>query len=54
MRKDITETAGEQEKMLRHRDGVHLAEMSRLNGDSIYTPEELDAKIEALLNARQK
>lgn len=39
------------EKMYRHRDMIYAAEMSRLNGDPVYSQEALDQKVEALLDA---
>ncbi len=44
----------EREKMYRHRDMIYAAEMSRLNGDSVYTQEELDARMEALFDAYEE
>lgn len=44
----------EREKMFRHRDKIYAAEMSRLNGEPVYTPEEMDARMEALFNAYEK
>lgn len=44
----------EREKMYRHRDMIYAAEMSRLNGDPVYTPEELDAQMEALFHAYEE
>lgn len=41
----------EREKMYRHRDKVYAAEMSRLAGEPVFTPEELDEKMEALFHA---
>ena len=41
----------EREKMFRHRDMIYSAEMSRLSGDAIYTPDEVDAKMEELFRA---
>ena len=41
----------EREKMFRHRDKIYAAEMSRLSGQPVFTPEELDAKMEALFRA---
>ena len=41
----------EREKMFRHRDMIYAAEMSRLSGEPIYTPEEIDEKMEALFHA---
>ena len=36
------------------REMIHAAEMSRLNGDPVYTQEELDAKIQKLFNNFKK
>lgn len=44
----------EREKMYRHRDMIYAAEMSRLNGDPVYTPEELDTQMEALFHAYEE
>ncbi len=44
----------EREKMYRHRDMIYAAEMSRLNGDPVYTPGELDAQMEALFHAYEE
>ena len=44
----------EREKMYRHRDMIYAAEMSRFHGDPVYTPEELDARMEALFNAYEE
>ena len=41
----------EREKMYRHRDKVYAAEMSRLSGEPVLTPEELEEKMEALFRA---
>ena len=41
----------EREKMFRHRDMIYAAEMSRLNGEPSYTPEEVDRKMEELFRA---
>lgn len=38
----------EREKMFRHRDRVYAAEISRLNGEPVCTPEELDERMESL------
>ena len=38
----------EREKMFRHRDRVYAAEMSRLSGEPVCTPEELDKRMESL------
>ena len=43
----------EREKLFRHRDKIYAAEMSRLNGDPVYTQEELDARMEALFHASE-
>lgn len=44
----------EREAMYRHRDAVYAAEMSRLNGDPVFTQEEMDARIEEILHAYEK
>lgn len=44
----------EREKMFRHRDMIYAAEMSRLCGEPIYTPEEIDAEMEELFCAYEK
>lgn len=44
----------EREKMYRHRDMIYAAEMSRLNGDPVYTQEELDARMETLFHAYEE
>lgn len=44
----------EREKMFRHRDRVYAAEMSRLNGEPVCAPEELDERMEALFRAYEK
>lgn len=44
----------EREKMYRHRDMIYAAEMSRLNGDPVCTPEELDARMKALFDAYEE
>ena len=41
----------EREKMFRHRDMIYEAEMSRLNGEPIFTPEEMHQRLEELFNA---
>ena len=41
----------EREKMFRHRDMIYSAEMSRLSGEPVYTPEEVDKKMEELFRA---
>lgn len=41
----------EREKMFRHRDMIYAAEMSRMSGEPVYTPEEVDKKIEELFRA---
>ena len=48
------ETYEEREKMFRHRDQVYAAEFSRLNGDPVYTPEEVDAHMEELFRAYEE
>lgn len=48
------ETYEEREKMFRHRDMIYAAEMSRLSGDPVYTPEEVDQKMEALFRAYEE
>ncbi len=40
----------EQEKMLAHRAGILAAEAARLAGAPAFTQQELDAKVEALLD----
>ncbi len=44
----------EREKMFRHRDLIYAAEISRLSGEPVYTPEEVDAEMEALFGAFEK
>lgn len=44
----------ERENMFWHRNKVYAAEMSRLNGEPVYTPEEMDAKMETLFHDREK
>ena len=44
----------EREKMFRHRDRIYAAELSRLNGDPTYTPEQMEARMEALFNAYEE
>ena len=41
----------EREKMFRHRDMIYEAEMSRLIGEPVFTPEEIHQRLEALFNA---
>lgn len=41
----------EREKMFRHRDAIYAAEMSRLNGETAFTPEDMHQKLEALFDA---
>ena len=43
----------EREKMYRHRDKIYEAEMSRLRGEPVYTPEEMDAEMEELFHANE-
>lgn len=44
----------EQEKMFRHRDKIYAAELSRLSGEPVCTPEELDERMEELFRAYEK
>lgn len=44
----------ESEKMSRHRDAIHAAELSRLNGEPVYSQSEVDARMEALFNAAER
>ncbi len=44
----------EREKMFRHRDKVYAAEISRLNGEPVFSQNELDARMEQLFNAGEK
>ena len=44
----------EREKMFRHRDQIYAAEISRFNGDPVYTPEEVDAHMEELFRAYEE
>ena len=44
----------EREKMFRHRDAVYAAEISRLNGEPTYTPEEIEERMEAVFDAFRK
>lgn len=44
----------EREKMFRHREAVYAAEISRLNGEPVYTPMEVDARMEAVFDAFRK
>ena len=39
------------EYVVRHRDMIYAAELSRLNGEPIYSQEELDQKVEVLLSS---
>ncbi len=41
----------EREKMFRHRDKIYAAELSRLSGEPVCTPEELDERMEELFRA---
>lgn len=43
----------EREKMLTHRASILAAEAARLTGAPVYAQEELDAKVEDLLNGYQ-
>ena len=42
------------EKMFRHRDKIYAAELSRLSGEPVCTPEELDERMEELFRAYEK
>ena len=44
----------EREKMFRHRDKIYAAEISRLSGGPVCTPEELDERMEELFRAYEK
>lgn len=44
----------EREKMFRHRDKIYAAEFSRLSGEPVYTPEQIDARMEELFHAYEK
>ena len=44
----------EREKMFRHRDKIYAAELSRLSGEPVCTPEELDERMEELFRAYEK
>jgi hypothetical protein len=44
----------EREKMFRHRDKIYAAEISRLSGEPVCTPEELDERMEELFRAYEK
>lgn len=46
-----TEAFEAQEKMYQHRDIIYLAEISRLNGEPTFTPEELDKQMDILFDA---
>ncbi|MBQ6342547.1 MAG: type II toxin-antitoxin system Phd/YefM family antitoxin [Anaerolineaceae bacterium] len=48
------ETWEEREKMFLHRDKIYAAEFSRLNGDPVFTQEELDTRMENLFHAFDK
>lgn len=43
----------EREKMLTHRAGILAAEAARLAGTSAYTQDDMDARVEELLNGRE-
>ena len=43
----------EREKMLAHRAGILAAEAARLSGAPVYTQDDLDARVEELLNGRE-
>jgi hypothetical protein len=40
--------------MFRHRDKIYAAELSRLSGEPVCTPEELDERMEELFRAYEK
>ena len=42
----------EREKMLAHRAGILVAEAARLAGAPVFSQEDLDARVEALLNGK--
>ena len=42
----------EREKMLAHRAGILAAEAARLAGAPVFSQEDLDARVEALLNGK--
>lgn len=44
----------ERERILQHRDKIYTAEMSQLNGEPVYTPEKMDARMETLFRAYEK
>ena len=44
----------ERARMFRHRDKVYAAEVSRLNGEPVYSQAELDERMEALFHAYEK
>ena len=44
----------EREKMFRHRDKIYAAELSRLSGEPVCTPEELDERMEELFRTYEK
>ena len=43
----------EREKMLTHRAGILAAEAARLAGTPAYTQDDMDARVEELLNGRE-
>ncbi len=47
---NLFETQEEQNKKLKHRKKILEAELSRRNGDPVYTQKELDARFENLLH----
>lgn len=49
----ITKKGEECEKMLRHRDAVYAAELSRRSGGTACSQSELDARMEELFNAAE-
>lgn len=44
----------EREKMFRHRDKIYAAEISRLSGEPVCTPEELDERMEGVVPCLRK
>ncbi len=40
--------------MFRHRDLIYASEMSRLSGEPVYAPEEIDVEIEELFRTYEK
>lgn len=44
----------EQEILQQHRDMIHVAEVSRLRGETVYTQKDVDAKIERLFHSCER